>query len=512
MAFGSGDDADISAFTLFFTWIAYGVMITFGYISEFMSFLGIFLPFLRRNEEFDEAVLQKKGYAPLLRRKEYFYTRRLFSRVRDCWDRPINSAPGAFIDVMMRKGMGKSSVMFEDLTTTGVTAKNCLNLGSYNYLGFAENSGPAIEEVKDSITKFGIGTCSSRMESGTHDIHRELEQRFSKFIGKEDCLIFGMGYATNSTTIPALVGKGCLIISDSLNHASIVVGCRASGASIRVFEHNNVENLEKVIEKALLEGQPKTHRDWKKILIVIEGIYSMEGEICLLPQIVAVKKKYKCYLWVDEAHSIGALGKGARGVCDYWGVDPKDVDILMGTFTKSFGSVGGYVCADSNIINYLRQTSFASVYAASMPFGCVQMVISTLKIITGEDGTDDGQRRITSLRENANMFKTKLIDQGFRVVGDLDSPVVPVMLHHPAKVAELSRFCLKRKLAVVVVGFPATSFLGSRARFCLSAGHTKERLLEALEHISEIGDLLGIKYDLGTERSKHKDLGEYNKK
>jgi serine palmitoyltransferase len=177
-------------------------------------------------------------------------------------------------------------------------------------------------------------------------LHAQLEKKVAQFVGKEDAIIFDMGYATNSTSIPSLIGKGGLIISDSLNHASIVMGCRSTGAKIKVFRHNDPEDLERVLRQSIAEGQPRTHRDWKKILVVVEGIYSMEGEILRLPEIVAVKKKYKAYLYVDEAHSIGALGKTARGVCDYWGVDPADVDILMGTFTKSFGSVGGYIASD----------------------------------------------------------------------------------------------------------------------------------------------------------------------
>merc|ERR1740130_2077843 len=152
-------------------------------------------------------------------------------------------------------------------------------------------------------------------------------------------MVFGMGFGTNSTGIPALIGKGGLIISDNNNHSSIVAGARSSGAHIKVFQHNDAQNLEAVVRRAIIEGQPRTHRPWSKILIMVEGIYSMEGELCPLASIIAVKKKYNCYLYVDEAHSIGALGKQGGGICEQSGVDPTDVDVLMGTFTKSFGAV-----------------------------------------------------------------------------------------------------------------------------------------------------------------------------
>jgi serine palmitoyltransferase len=369
-----------------------------------------------------------------------------------------------------------------------------INLGSYNYLGFAENAGKCIDHVIDAVHTYGIGPAGRKTEVGNMDIHSDLERRVANFVGKEDAIVFSMGYATNSTSLPALAGPGGLIISDSLNHASIVVGCRTSGAKIKTFKHNDPQDLERVIRQAIAEGQPRTHRNWRKILIVVEGIYSMEGEILRLPEIIEIKKKYKAYLYVDEAHSIGALGSHAKGVCDYYGIDPKEVDVLMGTFTKSFGSVGGYIAGDRNLIRYLRQTSYSSVYEETMSVPCVRMIISSLDVITGADGTDEGQKRITALRENSNFFRNRLKELGFRVAGDEDSPVIPMMLYHPAKIAGFSRLCLLENVAVVVVGFPATSLLASRARFCISAGHTREHLERALDSISQIGDRLMLKY------------------
>lgn len=313
-----------------------------------------------------------------------------------------------------------------------------------------------------------------------------------------------MGFAVNSQLIPSLVSKGSLIISDALNHTSIVLGARCARARIRKFKHNDPEDLEKVIRHAIAEGQPTSdpsvYKPWTKILILVEGLYSMEGSICRLDAIVKVKTKYRCYLWVDEAHSIGALGDNGRGVSEYWGVAPADIDILMGTFTKSFGSVGGYIAGDKVVIDHVKALSAASAYAASMSPTCAAQCIASLNVIRG-DGTfgsmvsDEGRNKIKQLKDNAAMFRRRLKEMGCHVLGDDDSPIVPVMLYSSAKIPQFSRECLKRDIAVVVVGFPAVPLLLSRVRFCLSAAHTTEMLEDALEKLEEVAEMMCIKFD-----------------
>ncbi|RZC60519.1 hypothetical protein C5167_022282 [Papaver somniferum] len=276
-------------------------------------------------------------------------------------------------------------------------------------------------------------------------------------------MVTGMGYVTNSAILPVLIGKGGLIISDSLNHNSIVNGARGSGATVRVFQHN-------------------------------KGIYSMEGELCKLPEIIQVCKKYRAYTYLDEAHSIGAVGKSGRGVCELLGVDTADVDIMMGTFTKSFGSCGGYIAASKEVIEYLKFSCPAHLYATAISPPAAQQIISSIRVILGEDGSSRGAQKLTRIRENSNFFRSELQKMGFEVLGDNDSPVMPIMLYNPAKIPAFSRECLKRNVAVVTVAFPATPLLLARARICISASHTREDLLKALEVISEVGDLVGIKY------------------
>ncbi|GKT36405.1 Serine palmitoyltransferase 2 [Aduncisulcus paluster] len=312
-----------------------------------------------------------------------------------------------------------------------------------------------------------------------------------------------MGFATNSTSIDILSGPDSLVISDRDNHASIAVGRKFSGASIDTFVHNSAEDLERVIRRNIArgninkarrlssKGEPVPYVPWKKILIVVEGTYSMSGEFPPLADIVRIKKKYGCYLYVDEAHSIGALGHTGRGICDKLGIDFSDVDILMGTFTKSFGSIGGYIAGDSKTIDNLRKYSLSSIISEPLCSTAAQQVLSALQVLRY---TKEGEARIMSLHENAIYFRKHLSDMGFVTLGEDDSPVIPLMLYNPAKIAPMSRLLLERNIAAVVVGFPATPLLEARVRFCISAAHTKQDLDYILTHLDDIGDIVGCKY------------------
>ncbi len=195
-----------------------------------------------------------------------------------------------------------------------------------------------------------------------------------------------------------------------------------------------MDDLESVLRIAISQGQPRTHRPWKKILIVVEGLYSMEGSILKLPQIVELKKRYKFHLYIDEAHSIGALGPNGGGVCDYFGISTDEVDILIGTFSKSFGGAGGYAAASKDIINHLRARNHGSVYAETMSPVVAQQVYTSMKIILGEDGTDDGRNRIRNIADNSMYFRQSLKKLGFIVYGHDHSPVIPLLLFNPAKI------------------------------------------------------------------------------
>ncbi|XP_074065536.1 serine palmitoyltransferase 3-like isoform X1 [Macrotis lagotis] len=415
-------------------------------------------------------------------------------RIRDNWNRPICSVPGPTFDVMER--------VTDDYNWTfrftGRIIKDVINMGSYNYLGFAENKKESLTTIKDTVKKYGVAVCSSRQEMGNIDKHEELEKLVAQFLGVEAAMVFGMGFATNSMNIPALVGKGCLILSDELNHASIILGARLSKATIWTFKHNNMQSLENLLREAVIYGQPRSRRAWKKILILVEGVYSMEGSIVRLPEIIALKKKYKAYLYLDEAHSIGCVGSRGRGVVDYFGMDPFDVDVLMGTFTKSFAAAGGYIAGRKDLVDYLRVHSQSAVYATSMSVPIAEQIIRSMKSIMGLDGTTEGIQRIQQLAKNTKYFRNKLNEMGFILYGNQDSPVIPLLLYLPSKVAAFSRMLLQRKIGVVVVGFPATPLVEARARFCMSSSHTCEMLDMVLKEVDEIGNILRLKY------SRHK--------
>ncbi|XP_069352037.1 serine palmitoyltransferase 3 [Eulemur rufifrons] len=467
-----------------FTYMGYGIGTLFGYLRDFMRNWGI--------EKCNAAIEreEQKDFVPLYQDFENFYKRNLYMRIRDNWNRPICSAPGPWFDVVERV----SDDYNWTFRFTGRIIKDVINMGSYNYLGLAARYDESMRTVKDVLEAYGLGVASTVREMGTLDKHQELEDLVAKFLNVEAAMVFGMGFATNSMNIPALVGKGCLILSDELNHTSLVLGARLSGATIRIFKHNNAQSLEKLLRDAVIYGQPRTRRAWKKILILVEGIYSMEGSIVHLPQIIALKKKYKAYLYMDEAHSVGALGPTGRGVTEFFGIDPGEVDVLMGTFTKSFGASGGYLAGRKDLVDYLRVHSHSAVYGTSMSPPIAEQIIRSMKLLMGLDGTTQGLQRVRQLAKNTRYFRQRLQKMGFIIYGNESSPVVPVLLYMPSKVAAFARHMLEKKIGVVVVGFPATPLAEARARFCISAAHTREMLDTVLEAIDEMGDLLHLKY------------------
>jgi len=230
---------------------------------------------------------------------------------------------------------------------------------------------------------------------------------------------------------------------------------------------------------------------------VVEGLYSMEGTMCNLPALVELKKRYKYYLFVDEAHSIGALGPSGRGVCDYFGIDPSEVDILMGTLTKSFGATGGYVSGPKAWIQKLRLHNAGSVYEESMSLVVLQQIWTSLRCIMGDEGGTEGEERLHRLAFNSRYLRLGLKRLGFIVYGHDDSPIIPLLLYNPAKMPAFSHEMLKRKIAVVIVGYPATPLVQSRVRFCVSAAHTKDDLDRLLRACDEVGDILMLKFSSG---------------
>lgn len=464
----------------------------------------------------------RPGYAPLVGEFDEFWNTCFYRRIRDCFNRPIDSRPSRVIGVMERVSTDYNWSM--QLTGRILPV---INMSSYNYLGFAEDTPSVTRQVLQQMDIYGTASCSAPLEVGQSNPLAQLEKEFAHFVGKEDALVCGMGFGTNFRGLPTLLDDETLVLSDAYNHRSLVNGMRASGATVRPFRHNDYDEMERILHEAVVcgqsiksaakhrpsvsstsssssfssvgsrggaEGEP-AYKPWRRVVLIVEGVYSMEGEIVDLARIVALKKRYKALLFVDEAHSIGALGRTGRGVCEHCGVDPKDVDVLMGTFTKSFGSVGGYLAADKVLIDYLRLHSSIALQCDTLTPACAQQALSVLHVILGKDGTDLGRKRIQQLKENSRFLRQGLIKAGYVVLGDDSSPVVPLMSYNDCKLGVISRECLARGLAVVVVSYPATPLNESRIRFCVSADHTREDLQYTIDAMEEVNKCVYLKFN-----------------
>ncbi|KAF9523803.1 serine palmitoyltransferase 2 [Crepidotus variabilis] len=513
-------EQDPPYYILLSTYVSYLILICLGHVRDFVG--------KRLSPSSYQHLMPQHGYAPLNSDFDSFYTRRLKTRMDECFSQPVTGVAGRTIMLLDRTSPDYNHTQLFTGTRT-----RALNISSYNYLGFAQARGGCADAVEESIKRYGISSLGARLEGGGTDLHNMGEALVANFTGMEDALICSMGFATNSTIIPALVSKGCLVISDELNHASIRFGTRISGASVRMFKHNNMKSLESLLKEVISQGQPKTHRPWKKILVVVEGLYSMEGTLVNLPGVLELKKKYKFYLFVDEAHSIGAIGPRGRGVADYFGVNPRSIDILMGTFTKSFGAAGGYIAGSKTIIDHLRVNGHSGAYAESMTPSVLTQVVASMASIMGVAPPDvpskeivhpgpvasaslpqwinlplnlasgeEGTSRLRRLAFNCRYLHSGLIKLGFITYGHPASPIVPLLLFNPGKMNMFHKMMKQRQtpIVVVVVAYPATPLVTSRVRFCVSAAHTKEDIDTVLRACDEIGDVLDLKH--GSVRGK----------
>ncbi|CAG9578062.1 unnamed protein product [Danaus chrysippus] len=421
----------------------------------------------------------REGYAPLYNPFEQFFSRYVYRRVRHCFNRPISSTPGAELTLKERHTDDYNwSFRF-----TG-TEKRCINLGSYNYLGFAEASGPCAEAAEAAARRYGLALASSRGELGSTALHDELERTTADFLGVEAAVVFGMGFATNALGLPGLLGGGALVLSDENNHASLILGLRLARVAVRVFRHNDVRHCERLARAALAEGR------WTKVVIVVEGVYSMEGSVAPLAALVALKKRLGLYLYLDEAHSVGAMGPRGRGVTDHCGVSPRDVDVLMGTFTKSFGAAGGYIAGSRRLVEWVRGRCHAHGYAHAMSPPVAAQVLAAMRAISSPVGL----QRVARLRDNTHHFRRRLREMGAITFGHEDSPVVPMLVYTFSKMAATVERLTERGLATVGVGYPATPLNKARIRFCLSAAHSRAQIDRCLDSIEAVVQEVGLRY------------------
>ncbi|KAJ7031604.1 serine palmitoyltransferase 2 [Mycena alexandri] len=514
------------------TYISYLILICMGHIRDFLG--------KRFHPSAYHHLMPRDGYAPLNSDFDSFYTRRLKRRMDECFSQPVTGVAGRTIMLLDRYSA--------DYNATQIFTGNrtrALNISSYNYLGFAQAKGGCADAVEESIRRYGVSSAGARLEGGSTDLHVLAESLVARFVGQEDALISSMGFATNSAYIPALVSKGCLVISDELNHASIRFGVRLSGANVRMYKHNDMDALESLLRESISQGQPKTHRPWKKILVIVEGLYSMEGTIVDLPRVIELKQKYKFYLFVDEAHSIGAVGPNGRGVADYFGIPPQSIDVLMGTMTKSFGAAGGYISGSKVLIDRLRVRGYLGAYGEAMSPPVLMQIVSSMASIMGIAPAPptssssvstlppprfhpgpapqslipswltldpslasgiEGRTRLLRLTFNSRYLHQGLIKLGFITYGHPMSPVIPLLLFNPGKMNMFHRLMKQNAtpIVVVVVAYPACALMTTRVRLCVSAAHTKDDMDTILRAIDEAGDLLDLKH--GIPRSERWDI------
>ncbi len=356
-----------------------------------------------------------------------------------------------------------------------VDGKRVLNFCSNNYLGLA-NHPKLVQAAKDAMEKFGVGPGAVRTIAGTMDLHLELEKRIAKFKGVESAITFQSGFTANLATIPALVGKEDFIFSDELNHASIIDGSRLSGAKIVRYKHADPTSLEAVIRES--EGQ------YRRGLIVTDGVFSMDGDFPPLDKIVEIAEAYDLMLMVDDAHGEGVLGKGGRGIVDHFNMHGR-VDVEIGTFSKAFGVMGGVVAGDARIMEWLHQRGRPFLFSSAVTVPDVAATIAAIDLL--EESTE----LVDRLWSNAEMFKTGMKELGFDT-GKSMTPITPVMLGEAKLAREFSRKLYDEGVFAMALGFPTVPKGLARIRVMISAAHSPEDLEESLAAFAKVGKELDV--------------------
>lgn len=354
-----------------------------------------------------------------------------------------------------------------------VEGKKMIMLGSNNYLGLTSHpkvKGAAI----DAIKKYGSGCAGSRLLNGTLDLHVELEEKLASFFHKEAALTFSTGYQTNLGIISSLAGKNDVVVLDKIDHASIIDACRLSFAEVRKFKHNDMRSLDYVLKESGSRGK----------LVVVDGVYSMEGDLAPLPDIIALCRKYGARLMVDDAHGIGVLGRTGRGVAEHFEVE-KEVDIIMGTYSKSMASIGGFVAANEDVIHYMKHTSRPLIFSASPPPASVASVIAALEIIHEEP--ERRERLWHNTRKMMGAFRQMGFDAGVA-----ETPIIPLVIGDRERTFLMWKTLYDDGVFVNPVVPPATTPGRCLIRTSYMATHTDEMLDQALDVIEKAGKKLGV--------------------
>lgn len=349
-----------------------------------------------------------------------------------------------------------------------------LMFGSNAYTGLTGDER-VIEAAHKALDKYGSGCAGSRFLNGTLDLHVQLEKELAEFEGKDDALCFATGFSVNAGVLAMVVGRGDYIICDDRDHASIVDGRRLSFATQLHYKHNDMEDLERVLQKLPHEAVK---------LIVVDGVFSMEGDLAKLPEIVELKHKYNCSIMVDEAHGLGVFGRQGRGVCDHFGIT-NEVDLIMGTFSKSLASIGGFIAADAAIIDFLRHTCRTYIFSASCTPAATASALEALHILQREP------ERIERLWEVTRYALQRFKDEGFEI-GDTQSPIIPLYVRDIEKTFAATAMAFEAGVFINPVIPPACHPTDTLVRVALMADHTHEQVDRAVAALKKVFQQLGI--------------------
>lgn len=359
-------------------------------------------------------------------------------------------------------------------TVVKIDGKSVLMFGSNSYLGLTNH--PALKEgAIKAVEKYGTGCAGSRFLNGTLDIHVELEERLAKLVHKEAALVYATGFMVNSGVVPCLTGREDYLIFDEFDHASIIEGKRLSFSKQLKYKHNDMASLEKLLKKC----EPD-----KLKLIVTDGVFSMEGDVAKLPELVALSKKYNASIMVDEAHSLGVFGATGAGICEHFGAS-NDVDLIMGTFSKSLGTIGGFVAADKNTINYLMHNSRTLIFSASITPASTGCVLAALDVMAEETWRKD------ALWANTGRAKNGFLNAGFEI-GRSETPIIPLYVRDNLTTFKLTRMLMDDGVFVNPVVSPAVRSEDSLIRYSLMATHTFEQVDESISKITKAARELKI--------------------
>jgi len=356
------------------------------------------------------------------------------------------------------------------MDTTVVGGRELINYSSFNYIGMSGD--PAVTKAaKEAIDRYGTSVSASRLVSGNKVLHRELELAIADMIGTEDAIVFVGGHATNETTIGHLFGPGDLILHDALAHNSIVQGCILSGARRRPFPHNDWRAVDRLLTE--LRGE------YRRVLIVTEGVFSMDGDMPDLPRFIEIKKRHKAFLMVDEAHSIGTMGRRGRGIGEYYDVHPADVDLWMGTISKAFGSCGGYIAGCQAVVEYLKYTAPGFVFSVGLTPSNAAAGLASIRLLEEEP------ERVGRLHDNARLFLSLAKGWGMNTGNSKDTPVVPIIIGNSLHCLELSQAMERRGVNVQPILHPAVEEKAARLRFFITSTHTEEQIRYTVEVLAE---------------------------